>query len=218
VKPELKFQVQDLAPSIYIFGPSSGSKIIWSIESWKALCYLYTCIITPAWMRCRETIYLMDSGTCAKSLRNPDWHTNELGCRKNFIQGGTIVNFSRRWPNAFFPQGPTVVKLFYQPETKRKTFFEIQFPKGLRPHCTPSDAQANEDKYVHIWQTTFIPQSVSLLAPQLGLCNQNSISGSGFVSTMQGPSLRGDGGDMSPQHLDRGDIISFVPPTFCDKK
>jgi len=27
----------------------------------------------------------------------------------------------------------------------------------------------------------------------------------------------GGRGGMSPQLLDRGDIISFVPPTFCDK-
>jgi len=39
-------------------------------------------------MRCREKIDLMDSGTCAKSLRKPDLHTNELGCRKDIFQGG----------------------------------------------------------------------------------------------------------------------------------
>jgi len=30
----------------------------------------------------------------------------------------------------------------------------------------------------------------------------------------QGPSLWGARGDMSPQLLDRGDIISFVPPNI----
>jgi len=45
-------------------------------------------------MRCREIIYLMNSGTCAKSLRKPDLHTNELGHRKEFFKGA-IVDFSR---------------------------------------------------------------------------------------------------------------------------
>jgi len=33
-------------------------------------------------------IYLMDSGTCAKNLRSPVLHTNELGRRKDLFQGG----------------------------------------------------------------------------------------------------------------------------------
>jgi len=39
-------------------------------------------------------ISLMDSGTCAKSLRKPDLHVNELGHRKEFFRGA-IVDFSR---------------------------------------------------------------------------------------------------------------------------
>jgi len=34
------------------------------------------------------------------------------------------------------------------------------------------------------------------------------------IMTNQGPSLWGDGGNMSPQLLDRGDIISFVSPNI----
>jgi len=30
--------------------------------------------------------------------------------------------------------------------------------------------------------------------------------------------FKGDGGDMRPQLLNKGDTISFVPPIFCDKK
>jgi len=33
-------------------------------------------------------IYLIDSGTCAKSLRKPDVHTNKRGYWKDFFQGG----------------------------------------------------------------------------------------------------------------------------------
>jgi len=33
-------------------------------------------------------IYLMDSGTCAKSLRNPDLHISELGRPKDFSEVG----------------------------------------------------------------------------------------------------------------------------------
>ena len=38
-------------------------------------------------------IYLMDSGTYAKRLRNPDLHINEL-CRRKGFSGRVIVDFS----------------------------------------------------------------------------------------------------------------------------
>jgi len=41
-------------------------------------------------------VYLMESGTRAKKLRQPDLHTNELGHRKEFFRGAA-VDFSR-WP------------------------------------------------------------------------------------------------------------------------
>ena len=42
-------------------------------------------------------IYSMDSGTCAKSLRKPDLHTNEFGHRKDFFQGGNSGFFQVVW-------------------------------------------------------------------------------------------------------------------------
>jgi len=41
---------------------------------------------------------LIDSGTCAERLRKSDLHTNELGHRKDFFQGGNS-GFSR-WSGA----------------------------------------------------------------------------------------------------------------------
>jgi len=37
-------------------------------------------------------------------------------------------------------------------------------------------------------------------------------------ATVTGTEFKGGRRDMSAQLLDRGDIMSFVPPTFCDKK
>jgi len=38
-------------------------------------------------------MYLMDSGTCAKSWRNPDLHMNKLGHHKDFSRGGGNSGF-----------------------------------------------------------------------------------------------------------------------------
>jgi len=57
---------------------------------------------------------LMDSGTCAKSLRSPDLHRKEHERRKDF---------SRWWPNAFFQGWANNGEIsFYQLETKRLIF------------------------------------------------------------------------------------------------
>ena len=57
---------------------------------------------------------LMDSGTCAKSLRSPDLHRKEHERRKDF---------SRWWPNAFFQGWANNGEIsFYQLETKTLIF------------------------------------------------------------------------------------------------
>ena len=68
--------------------------MIWSIENWKTLSCLYVCIITPAWMRCREMMRLMDSGTCARKLEKP-WPTQKGACgQTHFSRGGpTVIKF-----------------------------------------------------------------------------------------------------------------------------
>jgi len=66
---------------------------------------------------------MMDSETCAKSLRSPDLHTKEHGRRKDFSREA-IVDLARRWPNAFFQEWANSGQIsFYQLETKRQTFF-----------------------------------------------------------------------------------------------
>jgi len=52
--------------------------------------YCYTCIDEVSQ---HDIAYLMDSETCAKSLRNPDLETNELGLWKDLFQGGNSEFF-----------------------------------------------------------------------------------------------------------------------------
>ena len=72
-----------------------------------------------------------------------------------------------------------------------------------------------------IHTSEFIPIS-KLACVFIVTCSTNYRTTTGYVlqsksgrANKQGPSLKRD---MSPKLLDREDIISFVPPTFCDKK
>ena len=81
-------------------------------------------------------IYLMDSGICAKSLRNPDLHINELGCRMDF-PGREIGIFPGVGCKHFFRGANSGEILLYQRKTERKTFFKFQTPVSPRSPCTP---------------------------------------------------------------------------------
>jgi len=95
---------------------------------------LYSCIITPAWMKCRIMIYLMDSGTCAKSLRNPDLHINELGRRMDFPRGGGGISGV---VISTFREGPTVVKFYFTNSKLKKNIFQISNSSESKVSCTP---------------------------------------------------------------------------------
>ena len=115
----------------------------------------------------------MDSGACAKSLRNPDLRTNQFGHRKDFFQGGVISRFFHVVAKYIFPAGPAVVKFYFTSSKLRKKKFQISNSRRSKAPCISSDAHANEDNYVDIRQSTLA--AVSYLAcARLGLCNRNS--------------------------------------------
>jgi len=60
--------------------------------------YLYNCVITLEEMRCREIIYLINSGTCAKIFEKHLPAHKPAGASKCFFPGeGAMVDFSRWW-------------------------------------------------------------------------------------------------------------------------
>jgi len=68
----------------------------------------------------------MDSVTCAKSLRNPDPHINELRRRIDIQGGGGNSGFVQVVVTCIFPEGPTVVKFYFTNSKQKKTRFKFQ--------------------------------------------------------------------------------------------
>jgi len=83
---------------------------------------------------------------------------NEFGHWKDFFMGGQQWTFPVV-VISIFPGRPGVFKFYFtDSELKDNNFsnFKIQWVQG--PLCPLSDAHAKEDNYVHIRQTTLVPQ------------------------------------------------------------
>jgi len=84
---------------------------------------------------------LMDNGTCAESLRNPDLRTNQFGHRKDFSWAGAIRVFPCGG-QIYFPAGPAAVKFYFTNSKLRKKFINFQNPGGPKhPAFLPTPMQ-----------------------------------------------------------------------------
>jgi len=115
-------------------------------------------------MRCRGMIHLMDSGACEKMWRNPDLHINEIGRRKFFLAGNS----------GFFQVVANSGKmLFYQIETKRKTFFKFQNPGHPRLLCNPFPTPMQTRIMYTYGKPRLSRNELTRFPHKLGLCNRN---------------------------------------------
>jgi len=72
-----------------------------------------------------------------KSLRSPNLHRKEHGCKKVFFQG-EIVDFSRWWPNAFFQGWANSGEIYFTNWKLRNKYFSTKTLIGkYKEKCLP---------------------------------------------------------------------------------